>query len=105
MKTYEFSATTDLGGDGATYFEVELTEEEAALLEKIGREAVSDGYEFNECEDLNDLYSKVYAVAVDVLTEELREYEEFDEDDEEADEWTADMTYSITIHFPDSFEE
>lgn len=102
MKTYEFSATTDLGGDGATYFEVELTEEEAALLEEYGSRALSDGIDFPDVEELKAIYRKAYSVAVDVLTEELREYEEFDEDDEEADEWTADMTYSITVHFPET---
>ena len=100
MKTYTFRATTDLGGDGETYFDVELTDEEATLLEKYAPECE----EFCECEELSAIYSKAYNVAVDVLTEELREYEEF-EDEEEEEEWSADITYSITVLLPSCFEE
>ena len=104
MKKYNFSATTDLGGDGATYFDIELTDDEATLLEKYGtKESVFyDG--FSECEELKDIYSRVYKIAVDILTEELREYEEF-EDDEESEEWQADDTYSIKVHLPEEFED
>jgi hypothetical protein len=104
MKTYTFSATTDLGGDGETYFDVELTDEEAALLEEYGtKESVYyDG--FSECEELSDIYSKAYKIAVEILTEELREYEEFEDEDEE-DEWQADYTYSVRVLFPSEFED
>ena len=98
MKTYEFYATTDLGGDGETYFDVELTDEESALLEKYGKKS-SVYYDFCECEELSEIYNKVYEEAVQVLTEELLEYEEDADDD-----WRADDTYSIHIHLPSEFE-
>ena len=67
MKTYEFYATTDLGGDGETYFDVELTDEESALLEKYGKKS-SVYYDFCGCEELSEIYNKVYEEAVQVLT-------------------------------------
>lgn len=99
MKTYEFYATTDLGGDGETYFDVELTDEESALLEEYGKKSSVYYDGFSECEELSEIYNKVYEEAVDVLTEELLEYEEDADDD-----WRADDTYSIHIHLPSEFE-
>ena len=100
MKTYEFYATTDLGGDGETYFDVELTDEESALLEEYGKKSSVYYDGFSECEELSEIYNKVYEEAVQVLTEELIEYEEDADDD-----WRADDTYSIHIHLPIEFEK
>ena len=99
MKTYEFYATTDLGGDGETYFDVELTDEESSLLEEYGKKSSVYYDGFSECEELSEIYNKVYEEAVQVLTEELIEYEEDADDD-----WRADDTYSIHIHLPSDFE-
>lgn len=104
MKKYTFPATTDLGGDGETYFDVELTEEESALLEEYGMKSSVYYDGFSECKELKDLYNRVYKIAVDILTEELREYEEF-EDDEESEDWQADDTYSVEVLFPSDFED
>ena len=99
MKKYTFIATTDLG-DGQTYVDVNLTDEEAALLEKYGKIS-SVYYEgFSSCRELDAIYSKVYNEAVDVLTDELLEYEEDADED-----WRADDTYSVQVHFPEEFEE
>ena len=98
MKEYTFFATTDIG-DGETYIDVTLTDEEAELLEKYGKKS-SVYYDFCGCEELAEIYNKVYEKAVDVLTEELLEYEEDAEED-----WRADYTYSIQIHLPSEFED
>lgn len=97
MKEYTFFATTDIG-DGETYIDVTLTDEEAELLEKYGKKS-SVYYNFSECEELAEIYNKVYDEAVDVLTEELIEYEEDADED-----WRANDTYSIHIHLPSEFE-
>lgn len=104
MKKYTFSATTDLGGDGETFFDVELTEEESALLEEYGKKSSVYYDGFSECKELKELYNRVYKIAVDILTEELREYEEF-EDDEESEDWQADDTYAVEVLFPSEFED
>lgn len=104
MKNYTFSATTDLGGDGETFFDVELTDQESALLEEYGKKSSVYYDGFSECKELKELYSRVYKIAVDILTEELRDYEEF-EDDEEYDDWQADDTYSVDVLFPKEFED
>ena len=104
MKKYTFSATTDLGGDGETYFDVELTEEESSLLEEYGKKSSVYYDGFSECKELKELYNRVYKIAVDILTEELREYEEF-EDEEESEDWQADDTYSVEVLFPSEFED
>lgn len=104
MKKYTFSATTDLGGDGETFFDVELTEQESALLEEYGRKSSVFYDGFSYCKELKELYSKVYKIAVDILTEELRDYEEF-EDDEESEDWQADDTYAVEVLFPKEFED
>lgn len=104
MKKYTFSATTDLGGDGETYFDVELTEEASALLEEYGKQSSVYYDGFSECKELEELYNRVYKLAVAILTEELREYEEF-EDDEESEDWQADDTYAVEVLFPSEFED
>ena len=53
---------------------------------------------------MKELYNRVYKIAVDILTEELREYEEF-EDDEESEDWQADDTYAVEVLFPSDFED
>lgn len=104
MKKYTFSATTDLGGDGETFFDVELTDQESALLEEYGRKSSVFYDGFSVCRELKELYNRVYKIAVDILTEELRDYEEF-EDDEESEDWQADDTYYVEVLFPNEFED
>ena len=117
MKNYQFRASTDFGGDGYTYFEVELTEDENNLLLEVcsNKENVEIG--FSECDELSELYNKIYPYAVKAVTEELIDSGEVDLDEleEEAREngdisddeeyvFSADEMYSITIHFPEDFE-
>lgn len=72
MKSVEFVAWCHFGrlmGGGETYVEIELTDEEVIRLEEQDQEAET----FGECEDVRDIYEKVYAVAVAQISEELRE--------------------------------
>ena len=50
------------------------------------------------------MYNRLYKIAVDILTEELREYEKF-EDEEEGEDWQADDTYFVEVLFPREFED
>ena len=71
MEKYTFPAWCRLGGldSGETEVEIELTNEEAKMLEQYGRNSDVFGYGFENCEPLKDLYKKVYAIAVEQMTE------------------------------------
>jgi hypothetical protein len=100
MQEYTFPAWCYLG---ETEVEVELTDEEAKLLERLGRnpDIFYDG--FSECEELKDLYNKIYAIAVKQMTEEIRDFG----DDDHADDpdWVVDDTYACGVEFPSEFED
>lgn len=104
MKGYEFPAWCSFGkgdsGESIVYFE--LTDEEAARLEATAKDPdiYYDG--FYEAEDLADIYKKVYAAAVEQITDELRDADL----DIPADEnWEADDTYAVGVEFPTEFED
>lgn len=110
MKTITFIAycTFGKGDSGESEVEVELTDEEYERVMTLGTNAdvYYDGFE--ECEELRDIYDKVYAIAVDQMTEEMRDYGEFDEDELEKindPNWKIDDTYSCGVNFPWEFED
>ncbi len=76
MKEFTFCAWCRFGkGDsGETLVDVELTDEEAEQLIKYGTQPDVYYGEFSECKELKDLYQKIYSIAVDQITEELREW-------------------------------
>lgn len=90
------------GDSGESWIDVELTDEEAERLIEYGTKA--DVYEdgFDECEELKDIYEKLYALAVEQITDEIR-----DSDDEYADNpnWKADENYPCGVGFPEEFED
>lgn len=106
MKEFTFTAycTYGKGDSGESWIDVELTDEEAERLIEYGTQAEVYYNGFYECEELKDIYDKVYALAVDQMTEELREG---DLDEEYADnpDWKVDDTYQCGVHFPDEFED
>jgi hypothetical protein len=108
MKEFTFIAYCRFGkGDsGETMVDVELTDEEAEKLIKYGTQTdiYYDG--FSECEELKDLYQKVYAIAVDQITEELREGGDWvDKEEARNPDWKADDTYACGVNFPSEFED
>lgn len=105
MEKYTFPAWCSLGGlySGETEVEVELTNEEAKMLEQYGRQEdiFRDG--FANCEPLKDLYKKVYAIAVEQMTEAIRY---FGYDDHAKDpKWVVDDSYACGVEFPSEFED
>ena len=108
MKEYTFGVWCSFGkGDsGETFIDVELSDEEAELLEHWGTqsEVFYDG--FSRCEELSELYDKLYKIAVEQVTDELRDFGDWvDEEDKANPDWRADDLYSIGVNFPDEFEE
>ena len=105
MKEFTFTAWCRFGkGDsGETWIDVELTDEEAERLVHYGTQADIYYNEFSRCEELKDLYQKIYTLAVDQMTQEMRE---FGDDDRCKDpSWKVNDTYACGVNFPAEFEE
>lgn len=105
MKEFTFPAWCNYGkGDsGESWIDVELTDEEAERLAKYGTKADVYYGEFSECKELKDIYKKVYALAVEQMTEEIREFGDDDHTDDP--DWVADDTYVCGVNFPSEFED
>lgn len=100
MNTFTFPAWVEFGKNdyGETWVDVNLTDEESERLLKFGTQ--SDNYYggFFQCEEIQDIYDKVYTIAVDQITEELGE-DWLDEDKR------ADEKFSCGVKFPSEFED
>lgn len=110
MKSITFIAYCQFGklDSGESEVEVELTDEEYVRVIDLGTKAAVYYNGFYGCVELRDIYDKVYAIAVDQMTEEMREFGEFDEDDEEEindPEWQIDDWYTCGVNFPWEFED
>lgn len=105
MKEFAFIAWCRFGRDnsGETTVEMELSEEEADILIKYGTKADIYYNGFGRCEELKDLYRKIYDVAIKQMTEEIRDFG----DDENALDpaWVVDDTYACGVNFPKEFED
>ena len=105
MKEFAFPAWCRFGRcySGETEVEVELTDEEAAKLEYYGKQADIYWDGFAECEPLQSIYEKVYALAVEQMTEEIRDFG--DDDNSDGPNWVVDDTYACGVEFPAEFED
>lgn len=105
MKEFTFTAWCRFGrfDSGETQIDVELTDEEAERLVKYGTQPdiYYDG--FSECEELEDVYKKVYALAIEQMTEEIRDFG--DDDNADDPDWVVDDTYACGVNFPEEFED
>lgn len=107
MKEFTFTAycTFGKGDSGETLVDIELTDKEAERLIKYGTQSDIYYNEFSKCEELKDLYQKIYDIAVNQITEELREGGDWiDEEDATNPEWRADDLYHCGVNFPSEFE-
>lgn len=82
---------------------VDLSNKDAALLERYGKKASVYWDGFENCEELQRIYEKVYKIAVDQITDEIREYGEDDHCEDE--NWRANNTYLCGVEFPREFED
>ena len=107
MKEFTFVAycTFGRGDSGETWVDVELTDEDAERLIHFGTQPDIYYGGFNRCKELEGLYKRIYSIAVDQITEELREGGDWvAEDDASNPEWKADDTYACGVNFPQEFE-
>lgn len=108
MKEFTFTAWCERGsrGIGETFVDVELTEKEAKKLVRYGTKSdiFYDG--FAECEQLKDIYEKVYAIAVAQMTDEIRDFgSQIDGENIDDPNWKVDDVYRCGVEFPEEFEE
>ncbi len=103
MKAYTFIAycTFGKGDSGETEVEVELTDEEAEMLERYGKQADIYYEGFSRCRQLTNLYDKIYAIAVKQMTEEMNDFG----DEDHSEDWQVDDTYACGVNFPYEFED
>ena len=85
-------------GDGSDWdIDVNVTNEEVERLKK----AMESGKDFDECEEVSDIYDRLYDIANESATEDLLDNdEEFQEYYEEDETTTASDFYSIKVEFP-----
>lgn len=110
MKTVTFPAycTFGKGDSGESEVDVELTDEEYERVMALGTDAdiYYDG--FSECEELKDIYDKVYQIAVAQMTEEMRDYGEAEIIESlgaNDPNWKIDDTFHCGVNFPFGFED
>lgn len=107
MKEFTFTAFCNYGkGDsGESWVDVELSDEEAERLIKYGTQADIYFKGFSECEELKDLYQKIYAIAVVQMTVELKEFGDLEEKYASDPSWKVDDLYHCGVNFPTEFED
>lgn len=107
MKEFTFPAWCNYGpGDtGESWVDVELTDEEAEMLIMYGTQPDIYYNEFAKCEELKDLYQKVYAIAVNQMTDELREFGDLEEQYVSDPNWKVDTLYQCGVNFPAELED
>jgi hypothetical protein len=84
---------------------VELTDEEAESLEKYGTQPDIYYNGFSLCKELEDLYKRLYNLAVDQMTEEMRDFGDLEEKYANDPNWKVDDLYPCGVNFPSEFED
>lgn len=107
MREFTFTAYCNYGNgnSGESWIDVELTDEEAEMLIKYGTQAEVYYNEFSECEELKDLYKKVYCLAVEQMTGELKAFGDLDAKYANDPNWKVDDLYPCGVNFPSEFED
>lgn len=107
MKEFTFIAYCSFGkGDsGETHVDVELTEEEAKKLIKYGTDPEIYYNDFINCAELKEIYDKVYEIAIEQITDELRDTDWLDDKYKNDPKWRADNLYFCGVNFPNEFED
>jgi hypothetical protein len=107
MKEYTFTAycTFGKGDSGESWIDVELTDEEAERLIKYGTQPDIYYNEFYRCKELQDLYNKIYDIAIKQMTEEIRDFGDLEEKYASDPNFKVDDLYPCGVNFPVEFEE
>ena len=101
--TLDFDVYTNFGKGDSVDWELsyEVTEEDYQRLV----EAAKEYDEFEEAEDIKDLYEKVYEAAVlqatqDMIENDPESVEDYLEGGESLESWRADFVCNIGVNFP-----
>lgn len=107
MQEFTFPAWASFGkGDGGeTSVEVELTDGEAKRLVFYGTQADIFYEGFSKCTELEDLYARIYSIAIEQMTDEMREFGDSDDEEINDPNWKVNNTYACGVEFPYEFEE
>lgn len=106
MKEYTFTAycTFGKGDSGETEIVVELSDEEYERLVKFGTQPDIYYNGFSKCKELADLYNRIYSLAVDQMTEEMRDFGDLEEKYANDPNWKVNDLYPCGVNFPWEFE-
>lgn len=106
MKEYTFIAYCSFGkGDsGESWVAVELTDAENERLIKFGTQPDIYYNGFSRCKELSDLYKKIYDIAIEQMTEEMRDFGDLEEKYANDPNWKVDDLYPCGVNFPAEFE-
>ena len=107
MQNFTFPAFCIFGkGDsGETFVDVELSNAEANKLIQYGTQESCFYEGFAHCEELKELYGKIYEIAIKQITDELRGTGWLDEHENDNPDFRADDVYVCGVMFPEEFEE
>lgn len=107
MKEYTFIAycTFGKGDSGESWVDVELTDEEFERLKKFGTQPDIYYNGFSRCKELADLYNRIYNIAVEQMTEEMRDFGNLEEKYANDPNWKVDDLYPCGVNFPREFED
>lgn len=90
---------------GETQVEVVLTDEEAEKIIALGTQPDIYYNGFQSCEELKPLYDRIYSIAVDQMTEEMRDFGDLEEEYANNPSWKIDDLYPCGVNFPFEFED
>lgn len=106
MKEYTFVAycTLGRGNSGESFVDVELTDEEYDRLIKYGTQPDIYYNGFSKCKDLADLYKRIYDIAIEQMTEEMKDFGDLEEKYANDPNFKVDDLYPCGVSFPFEFE-
>ena len=104
MKGFTFVAWCSYarGDYSDSYVYVELTNKEAERLIAYGTSP--ERYDFKDCEELQDIYHKVYEVAVEQMSAEFSDNDYVDDIYKQTHRWRIDEHFPCWVDFPEEFE-
>lgn len=100
MKEVSFTCWCSYGED--FIIDAKLTDEEYSLLE----EAIENGaFDWDDCEELADLYDHLYEQAAEQATADAMEYDEdFAAEYGDDENFRIDDVYDVGVRLPDSLD-
>lgn len=106
MKDFTFIAycTFGKGDSGESFVDVELTDEEYDKLIKYGTQPDIYYNGFSKCKELADLYKRIYNIAIEQMTEEMKDFGDLEEKYSNDPNFKINDLYPCGVSFPFEFE-